>query len=113
MNSETIIQLVNLLASADSGASPQAGRSSSHPYIIGAKYFVRTATHYVAGKLVAVGEQELTLEDASWIADTGRFTAAMASGDFEEVEMFANPVIVGRGAIIDATQISKLPTEQK
>jgi hypothetical protein len=54
------------------------------------------------------------LEDAAWIADTGRFADALKSGKFNEVEPFPDgQVIVGRGAIIDAIQISVTPREQK
>ena len=81
---------------------------------IGANYLIRTATMIDAGKLVAVTEHELVLEDASWIADTGRFGKALEKGTFNEVEMFpAGQVIVGRGSLIDAVQISQLPTKTK
>ena len=55
---------------------------------IGANYLIRTATMIDAGKLVAVTEHELVLEDASWIADTGRFGKALETSSFNEVEMF-------------------------
>ena len=81
---------------------------------IGADYLIRTATMIDAGKLVAVTEHELVLEDASWIADTGRFGKALEKGTFNEVEMFpAGQVIVGRGSLIDAVQITTLPTTTK
>ena len=73
---------------------------------IGANYLIRTATMIDAGKLVAVTEHELVLEDASWIADTGRFGKALEKWTFNEVEMFpAGQVIVGRGSLIAAVQI--------
>ena len=82
---------------------------------IGANYLIRTATMIDAGKLVAVTEHELVLEDASWIADTGRFGKALETGTFNEVEMFpaGHQVIVGRGSLIDAVQIAALPTKTK
>jgi hypothetical protein len=81
---------------------------------IGANYLIRTATMIDAGKLVAVTEHELVLEDASWIADTGRFGKALETSSFNEVEMFpTGQVIVGRGSLIDAVQISQLPTKTK
>ena len=81
---------------------------------IGANYLIRTATMIDAGKLVAVTEHELVLEDASWVADTGRFGRALETGTFNEVEMFpAGQVIVGRGSLIDAVQIVTLPTKTK
>ena len=81
---------------------------------IGANYLIRTATMIDAGKIVAVTEHELVLEDASWIADTGRFGKALETSSFNEVEMFpTGQVIVGRGSLIDAVQISQLPTKTK
>ena len=81
---------------------------------IGANYLIRTATMIDAGKLVAVTGNELVLEDASWIADTGRFGKALETCSFNEVEMFpACQVIVGRGSLIDAVQIDELPTKTK
>lgn len=85
--------------------------SDSH-WMIGANYLVRTATMIDAGRLVAVTPHELILEDASWIADTGRFGKALATGSFSEVEMFPKgQVIIGRGSLIDAVQIGDLPTK--
>lgn len=85
-----------------------------HPYRIGANYFVRTVTMAQTGRLVAVTPLELVLEDAAWIADTGRFGAAVASAEFSEVEPFpAGRVIVGRTAVIDACEIGALPRAVK
>lgn len=81
---------------------------------IGKNYLIRTVTMIDTGRLVAVGEHELVLEDAAWIADTGRFTQAVAKAEFGEVEPFpSGRVIIGRGSIIDAVQIEKIPREQK
>lgn len=81
---------------------------------LGKAYFIRTVTMYLTGKLVKLTPQELVLEDAAWIADTGRFSQAMKTGNFNEVEPFNGPVIVGRGSIIDAQEWSLvLPREVK
>lgn len=88
---------------------------SQHPYQIGKNYFIRTVTFYYTGKLVKVTAQELVLNDAAWIADTGRFANALTSGDFSEVEPYpASELIIGRGAIIDAwCGVKDLPRTQK
>jgi hypothetical protein len=86
----------------------------SHPWQVGKTYLIRTVTHYWTGRLVAVHGDALVLEDAAWIADTGRFHAAVQSGLLNEVEPVPRPVIVGRGAIVDATEWThKLPREAK
>ena len=81
---------------------------------IGKPYLIRTVTMIDTGILVAVHEQELVLEEAAWIPDTGRFADALGSAEFGEVEPFpAGRVIIGRGAVIDAVVIKKTPRRQK
>lgn len=95
------------------GSAPKGVRDPG-PWNIGGLYLIRTATYAQSGRLVAVYDQELVLEDAAWIADTGRFADAVASGNFAEVEPFgAGRVIVGRAALIDAVEIPRLPRVQK
>lgn len=80
---------------------------------IGQAYHIRTVTHYWTGRLVAVTPQELVLEDAAWIANTGRFTDFFSDGP-DEVEPVDGPVIIGRGAVIDAQIWTiALPRSQK
>ena len=82
---------------------------------IGSAYLIRTVTMIQTGRLIAVGEHELVLEDAAWIADTGRFSDALRGGSFFEVEPFPDgQVIVGRGSIVDACALPfALPREKK
>lgn len=84
------------------------------PYIIGAKYLIRTVTHTYTGKLVWVGEKELVLDTCAWIADSGLWADAVATGSLDEVEPMGDGKVIGRGAIVDASIISwELPTQQK
>lgn len=94
-------------------ATPRA--TAPHPYSIGEPYLIRTVTMILTGRIVAVGPQEITLLDAAWIADTGRYMQAVASAEFCEVEPYPDgqAVIVGRSAIIDATRIGSLPRKQR
>jgi hypothetical protein len=78
----------------------------THPYQIGKNYLIRTVTMIQTGKLVAVTNQELVLEDAAWIASTGRFNECLKDGTFDEVEPFPDKIIVGRGSVIDATEFN-------
>lgn len=91
------------------------GVSTEHPYHVGKNYFIRTVTFYYTGRLVRVTPQELVLEDAAWIADTGRFADAVAKGDFSEVEPYPSAeLIIGRGAVVDAFVADwSLPKKQK
>lgn len=87
----------------------------AHPFQIGKQYLIRTVTFHFTGRLVAVFDTELVLEDVAWIADDGRFADAVAKGSFNEVEPYPDgPVIVGRGSIIDAALFNPaLPRSQK
>lgn len=83
---------------------------------IGKNYFIRTVTMSLTGKLVFVGDKEIVLEDAAWIADTGRFANALKKGVFDEVEPFPKNrrVGIGRGSIVDFVEWEhRLPCEQK
>jgi hypothetical protein len=89
-------------------------KHSDSPWEIGKIYLIRTVTMIDTGRLIAVTEQELVLEDAAWIADTGRFADALKKSEFGEVEPFPDGrVIVGRGSVIDAVKIPVAPRIQK
>jgi hypothetical protein len=89
---------------------------ASHPYTLDENYFIRTVTHHYTGKLVRIFKDELVLKNACWIPDDGRFADALKTGNFNEVEPYPveNPIILGRGAIIDAQIFNHpLPEKQK
>ena len=78
--------------------------AEKHGWQIGKLYLILTVTRYYVGRLVHVGEQELTIEDAAWVADTGRFGEALSGGKLSEVEPYPDgPVLIGRGSIVDAS----------
>jgi len=87
-----------------------------HPYDVGQPYQIRTVTFAYTGVLVAVTPQELVLEQAAWIACTGRL-ADYLKGDLPddaEVEPYPDGrVIIGRGAVVDASVRPRPPREQK
>lgn len=89
-------------------------QSSENPWEIGKLYFIRTVTMHIIGKLEWVGDKELRLSSASWIADSGRFHDAIKTGKLNEVEPFKDDVIIGRGSIVDSTEWTHAsPREQK
>jgi hypothetical protein len=111
INSLTLGQAKEL--SALFGAQPTLV-ANDPAWEIGKIYLIRTATMTDTGRLVAVTQQELVLEDAAWVADTGRFSDAVAKAEFGEVEPFPDgKVIIGRGALIDAVQIKTAPRSRK
>lgn len=70
---------------------------------VGEKYIIRTVTMMLTGRVVYLDDKELILEDAAWIADSGRWSEAILTGVLNEIEPFEDEVLVGRGAIVDAT----------
>ena len=112
MNLPELQAVINMLSKCEKAGAETSGQGGA--WEIGKTYLIRTVTMIDTGKLVAVHEHELVLEDAAWIADTGRFTQALESAEFGEVEQFpAGRVIIGRGSIIDAVQIKLSPRSQK
>lgn len=86
---------------------------SESPYQIGQAYLIRTVTLYYTGKVIRVTPKEIILEDAAWIADTGRFSDALKTGVLNEIEPMGE-VIIGRGAVVDAARWNHaLPKEKK
>ena len=84
------------------------------PIRVGNSVLIRSVTHYYTGKIALVTKDEIVLTDAAWVADTGRFSAALMSGVFAEVEPYPDPVTVGRGAVCDVTNWPHaLPREVK
>lgn len=87
---------------------------STSAFKIGQNYLIRTVTMIDTGRVVEVNDHEIVIEDAAWIADTGRFADCLKSGVYSEVEPFPDGrVIIGRSAVIDAVEIASLPRTQK
>ncbi len=95
--------------------SPQA--PERHPLKVGSKVFIRTVTSYYTGEVIELTDHEITLVNAAWIADTGRFAQAMATGEFSEVEPYpdTHEVSINRGSISDIVRNwpHPLPRTQK
>ena len=54
--------------------------------MVGEKYFFRTVTYHLTGRVKKVIGSLLELENAAWIADSGRFMNAIKEGTLKEVE---------------------------
>lgn len=74
------------------------------PLRVGAAVFIRTVTMHYTGRIVALTASEILLEEAAWIADSGRFSEAISTGTLNEVEPFRGPVAVSRAALVDVTE---------
>jgi hypothetical protein len=72
------------------------------PFEIGAVYLIRTVTMIQVGRVVAASKQWVMLEDAAWVASTGRFADALKKWQFNEVEPFPDGLVgVSCGSIVD------------
>lgn len=69
--------------------------------LLGESIIVRTVTHYYTGRLAGYDEHWLILDDAAWIADTGRWSTALATGKLNEIEPYPNKTFVATGAVVD------------
>lgn len=77
--------------------------SNELPFEIGKSYFIRTVTYHVIGTVDRIKGAFLVLSDASWVADSGRFSKAISEGELNEVE-YIGEMIVNTLAIADATR---------
>ena len=96
----------------------QNATTKEYGWVIGTSYLIRTVTHIQVGRLINITDKEIFLEDASWIADTGRFNNILKNGiesdDDSEIEPFTDIVGINRGALIDFVKYNHtLPKFQK
>ena len=84
------------------------------PFEIGAVYLIRTVTMIEVGRVVAASKQWVILEDAAWVADTGRFADALKKWQFNEVEPFPDGLVgVSCGSIVDFVKGKEVLRSQK
>ncbi len=81
--------------------------------LVGQKLFIRTVTYHMTGKVVKRMGAFVQLEDAAWIADSGRFSDALKTGGLSEVEPVGT-MWVNLSSVVDFFPWKhKLPNEQK
>ena len=101
-----IFDLVQSIKSADK-------TSDAFP-LLGKKVFVRTITYHYTGFAAEVKSGFLHLENAAWIADSGRWKDALESGELTEVEPYPGDTYVNLASIVDVSEwLHALPKEQK
>jgi len=84
-----------------------------YSFMEGKKWFIRTVTYHMVGECISMPGSLLKFQNASWVADSGRFMNAIKEGTLNEVEpvgmMYVNP-----DSIVDMFPWNhELPTEQK
>ena len=81
--------------------------------LVGKKFFFRTVTYHIVGKVEKVIGNMLKLSTASWVADSGRFMNAIKDGELNEVEPLGE-WFVNISAVTDfGLWKHDLPTKQK
>jgi len=95
----------------DAHKANSAACDDTYAALIGQLVFIRTVTMTNCGRLVAVLPQAFVLEDAVWVANTGRWSNFCKTGNADEVEPFADgPVYVGKAGLIDMAKLPKIPS---
>jgi hypothetical protein len=80
----------------------------------GDKVIIRTVTNYFTGRIEKIDGGFITLAEAAWVADTGRWHQALTSSELSEVEPYPAGVAVALGAIVDLSPWNHdLPTKVK
>ena len=83
--------------------APSKDHDPKELFTIGAAYLIRTVTHYQVGRVTLVDEDNgfVFLKGSSWVADTGRWSNALNTGKFNEVEPQPGTSKVSLGAVVD------------
>lgn len=102
------LQLIKALLAGDENCS------SDSAFEVGEKLFIRTVTYHITGRVAAIKGKFLVLDDAAWVADSGRFMNAINEGTLSEVEPVNCSVRVNTESIVDVyVWRHPLPREQK
>ncbi len=72
---------------------------------VGKAYCIRGAVYHYLGRVKAVSDTEVLLEEASWLADSGRFGEMLgAKGEPAESERYPSDCVVPLASISDYTE---------
>ena len=84
------------------------------PFKVGDALFIRPVTYHYTGRVKAIGGGFVTLADAAWIPDSGRWANALVTGELSEVEPYPGDAYVPLLGFIDASPWNHpLPREVK
>lgn len=86
---------------------------NSYEDLVGGSYYFRTVTYHTVGKVKKIVGRFAYLEEASWIADSGRFMNAIKDGTLSEVEPVGS-AFVNLDTVVDFfAWRHAIPSEQK
>jgi hypothetical protein len=72
--------------------------------LIGKNVVIRTVTMFHVGRLESVDDGFAALDDAAWVADTGRWSEFLTTGEAREVEPFPGRCYISLGAVVDVCE---------
>jgi len=81
--------------------------------LVGKKFFFRTVTYHLVGKVEKIVGDFLELSGSSWVANSGRFMGAIKDGELDEVEPTGTAFINIKTVVDFYPWKHKLPTKQK
>ncbi len=99
MNIQQVTEVLRALSALD---VTENRNITSTTLQVGKCYLIRTVTMMYTGRLVQITETDFLLEDAAWIADSGRYANALETGELSEVEPYPDKVSISRVAYVDA-----------
>lgn len=102
-----IKKLEKLISESENKENIAFNQEFTLPFEIGKEYFIRTVTYHLTGRVKDIVGKFLILEDAAWIADSGRFNEFFTDKPSSslEVEPFGKrDVFVNTDSIIDSTE---------
>lgn len=86
----------------------------AHTFLkIGRPHAFRTVTMIYTGRLIDVSEQEFFVDEAAWIPDTERWMDFVDKCAVKECEPYSRPIVINRGALLDAVEIPEVLRKQK
>ena len=90
-------------------------QDQKHPLstLVGRSVFIRTATYHLVGRVAGIAGDWAALEDASWVADSGRFANAIEDGTLSEVEPVGDAYVNLQSVTDIFPWCHDLPKEQK
>lgn len=70
---------------------------------VGQTVIIRGIPFYYIGRITYVDDKRLVLENACWLADSGRWSEALQTGDINECEKYPDPVELRTDLCCDIT----------
>jgi hypothetical protein len=71
---------------------------------IGDAVFIQTVTYFYLGKVASVAFDEIVLDNATCVYDTGRLSEYLQTGRISASEPFLDPVSISRAAVVAVTK---------